>query len=61
MRAFTFLINGKEDFSAAMELVRPEWMKLRGPRPDISRDFELMQEAAKNVSTPKKKVTIKGL
>jgi hypothetical protein len=61
MKAFSFNVNGKEDFSKGMSLVQPEWMKLRGPKPDISRDMILMEKACKNVSTPDCKITLKKL
>lgn len=61
MKAFTFMVNGKEDFSAGMAKVQPEWMRLRGPKPVMSKDMELMKQACQNVSTPDFQVTMKKL
>lgn len=61
MQAFSFTVNGKEDFSRAFAKVQPEWLKLRKKEAEAAakqgkmlggdRDEELMDQACKNVST----------
>ena len=49
MKAFTFTVNGREDFGIFAQ-IQPIWMKLRGEDPDLADDEELLDEAARLLS-----------